>query len=75
MDKTKKDFFDIMSEYMEYATDTFNVYKFDKKDIEGMKWFLEMLWSISKIYDIRFLLEDDYTKIILKTDDAHWRLF
>ena len=75
MDKTKEAFFELVSEYKTLETDTYKVYEFETKDLDGIKWFLEMLWSISKIFDVRFVVEMDKIKVFLRVDSERWRMF
>ena len=73
----KEYFFDLVSEYKDIDGDMFIVYKFNRDDIEIVVWFLEMLWSISKTFDLRILIdlsEDDKIQILLRTDNVHWKL-
>jgi hypothetical protein len=74
--ETKQAFFNITSEYLAFETDNYKVYKFDNIDIANVQWFLEMVWSISAIYDVRVLFEEDdgKIKVFLRTDKQHWRL-
>ena len=75
--ETKQAFFNLVSEYLALEGDGFKIYKLDSIDIEMVKWFLEMLWSVSEIYDVRILSEEDgegKIKIFMKTDEKHWRL-
>ena len=75
MDKTKEAFFELVSEYKTLETDTYKVYEFETKDLDGIKWFLEMLWSISKIFDVRFVVEMGKIKVFLRVDSERWRMF
>jgi hypothetical protein len=75
--ENKRAFFNLVSEYLTLEGDGFKVYKLDSIGIDNVKWFLEMLWSVSEIYDVRILSEDDgegKIKIILRTGEKHWRL-
>jgi hypothetical protein len=76
-EEVKQSFFNLVSEYEYLATDTHIRYAFGRKDIEKVKWFLEMLWSISETFDVRVVIEDDVDKmfIYLRASETHWRLF
>lgn len=77
MSYTRETFLELVSEYLYLEEETYNVYSFKKSGIHTVTWFLEMLWTSSKKFDVRTVIEDaiDEIRIYLRTDDAHWELF
>ena len=74
MHETQEAFFELVSEYRTLETDTYKIYEFETKDLDGIKWFLEMLWSISEIFDVRFVVEMGKIMVFLRLGDEYWRL-
>lgn len=71
----KETFFDLVKEYLENDFETYRVYKFKHDDLENIKWFIEMVWSVSEDFNINIVREtpfNDSIYIYLRTQKPHW---
>lgn len=74
MPNAKDVLLELLSAYLVITTDTFRIYEIDRKDLGTAKWFLEMIWSVSENYDVRFVAEEGKLKIFFRTEERNWKL-
>jgi hypothetical protein len=73
----KETFFDLVSEYLVTDADTFRVYQFKYTEFDKVTWFLEMIWSVSLVFDVKIVCErphDDLISIYVRTEKPYWEV-